>query len=80
MRIWKRINLSIDYFLRVGYVIMGHRNLYENLEKSDALVDIQVLLQVFGRLSSMLQTNQGLGAVLSSTIQFSLIILNRKTI
>lgn len=60
MRIWKRINSSIDYSLKGGYVIMGHGILYETLEKA---VDAEVLLQVFGRLSSTLQTKQQLGAV-----------------
>lgn len=42
---------------------MGHGILYETLEKADTPVDTEVLLQVFGRLSSMLQTKQQLGAV-----------------
>lgn len=42
---------------------MGHGILYETLEKADTPVDTEVLLQVFGRLSSMLQTKQQLGTV-----------------
>ena len=42
---------------------MGDGILYETLEKADTLVDTEVLLQVFRRLSSTLQTKQGLEAV-----------------